>query len=102
VRAREEDLIPCGRVYFFWRGNISEIADMDVTFYILRSWSGIPCEGDEMGPPIFFEKGKIPYGEMMAADAFLFPKMFAGESPNYQVFFEIIDKDGKPLCKKIG
>lgn len=41
--------------------------------------SGEPCETAEMGPPTWFKKGEIPFGEMMGADKIWFPYFLSGK-----------------------
>lgn len=79
VFAEKGNLIPAGHVYFFWPGNESEVADMEVFFYFIEVWTNDPKEGDEMGPPQFFSPDTIPYDYMMAGDKVLIPKMLEGQ-----------------------
>lgn len=75
------------RVYFYVRNKDTGEHDpfMDVSFFFLDRWFGVPSEGDEMGPTTFFDRDLIPYDQMMPADKALMEKMFAGEKGVYEV-----------------
>ena len=70
---------------------------MRVYFYILRKWEERPVEGREMGPPTFFKKENIPYGNMMPADKILFARLLAGESINSDVI--LMGKGVEPIVE---
>lgn len=99
VVGKEEDLEKCARVYFYIQKDETDMPFMDVTFYILREWSGAPKEGLEMGEPTFFSQNELPYEEMMPADKILFGKILAGEKGEYNVFLK--GKDIEPVIAKI-
>lgn len=79
VIAQKEDLIEIGRIFFFWKESSLEKADMEVTFYLLETWTGEPKETAEMGPPEFFSLSRFPFQLMMPADEFLFSEMLRGK-----------------------
>lgn len=94
--AKRSDLDLALRVYFYvLKVEAEEVVPfMEVFFFTLKKYEGVPTEGLEMGPPTFFEKSLIPYGEMMPADQFLFEKIFRGEKGVYQVVLK--GKDSPP------
>lgn len=97
IVSRAEDLVPAGRVQFFWEGNTSGVAEMDVSFYFLDRWEGEPKESEvEMGPPSWFTPEEIPYSEMMGGDRLLLPRMIAGEYVSGKLYLGEIDADGLP------
>ena len=75
VVASKQDLVTCGHVFFFWPKNSGTVADMEVFFYFLDVWQGIPEEGSEMGAPQFFVTDEIPYEKMIGGDKVLLPKI---------------------------
>lgn len=86
VVAIKDDLEYVARVYFYRNKEGEEFEPfMDVSFFFLREWSGVPKESVEMGAPTFFSQDAIPYNEMMPADKILFEKMFNGERGVYEV-----------------
>lgn len=99
VVGKEEDLEKCARVYFYIQKDEKDMPFMDVTFYILREWSGVPIEGLEMGEPTFFAPDALPYGEMMPADKVLFERILGGEKGEYNVFLR--GKGVDPVIEKI-
>lgn len=81
VLADVKDLELVSRVYF-WKPSkqTGELMPfMEVFFFLLHSWKGEPQEGREMGPPEWFFKDDIPYGEMMPADEEILTQIFLGE-----------------------
>lgn len=100
VKGKEENLEKCAQVYFYIQKEEEVIPFMDVTFYILREWSGVPTEGLEMGEPVFFAPDELPYGEMMPADKVLFGKILTGEKGRYNVFLK--GKGVEPLVEKLS
>jgi 8-oxo-dGTP diphosphatase/8-oxo-dGTP diphosphatase/2-hydroxy-dATP diphosphatase len=100
VIAREADLTLALRVYFSIKGK-NELKEpfMIVSFFVLRTWEGIPVEGSEMGPPTFFDRESIPFEEMMPADKLLFEKIFAGEYGVYDVYLP--GKHEAPVLEKL-
>lgn len=100
VKAHVEDLLPRGKLRFFWPGNETEGANMDVYFYFLEKWEGEPQETNEMGEPLFFKFSDIPYEDMMPNDKTFLPKMINGETPHLDVFFGEKDEHGKLLIKE--
>ena len=88
-----ENLVPAGKLNFFWEGNKTKIADMEVYFFFCGTWQGTPVETDAMGAPHFFEIGAIPYDDMMENDRNFLPKMLNNEKVVADVFF--VEKDGK-------
>lgn len=99
VVGKEEDLEKCARVYFYIRKDGVDVPFMDVTFYILREWSGTPKEGLEMGEPILFSQNELPYEEMMPADKVLFGKILSGEKGEYNIFLK--GKDVDPVIERV-
>lgn len=99
VTGKEKDLEQCARVYFYIRKDDVDTPFMDVAFYILREWSGVPKEGLEMGEPVFFKAEDLPYDEMMPADKVLFGKILSGEKGEYNIFLR--GKDVEPVIEKI-
>jgi ADP-ribose pyrophosphatase YjhB (NUDIX family) len=79
VKALTQNLIPTGKISFFWLGNDSDTPNMIVYFFLLYVFEGEPKETNEMGAPIFFTQDIIPYHEMMSADKVFLPKMLSGE-----------------------
>ncbi len=99
VTGKEEDLEKCARVYFYIQKEGIDTPFMDVTFYILREWNGVPTEGLEMGEPAFFSQNELPYEEMMPADKVLFEKILSGEKGEYNVFLK--GKDVDPVIERV-
>lgn len=85
VTASKEDVELMMRVYFYVQKEGTHIPFMDVSFFFVRKWEGVPQEGDEMGPPLFFKQEEIPYEEMMPADNIFFKTMLRDEKGVYQV-----------------
>lgn len=86
VKASQEDLELVARVYFYIKKEDETMEPfMEVSFFFLYKWQGVPVEGDEMGVPTFFSEDSIPYDQMMPADRALFEKMFNGERGVYEV-----------------
>lgn len=102
VDASPHNLIPAGRVRFFWHGNTLKSPDMDVYFFFLGTWSGKPKETSEMGKPTFFKLDEIPYGEMMPADRVFLPKMLANEKVLADVYFGDEYEGGIKVSEKKG
>jgi 8-oxo-dGTP pyrophosphatase MutT (NUDIX family) len=99
VTGKEEDLESCARVYFYVQKEGEDVPFMDVTFYLLKEWSGVSKEGLEMGEPVFFSKDALPYEEMMPADKILFGKILGGEKGEYNVFLR--GKDTPPVIEEV-
>ena len=97
VKADLHNLIPAGRLRFFWPDNDSETPNMDVYFFFLATWEGEPIETDEMDKPIFFTMDNIPYHEMLPADKIFLPMMLANKKVVADVFFGKKDENGLPL-----
>jgi 8-oxo-dGTP pyrophosphatase MutT (NUDIX family) len=93
VAANPENLIPAGRLIFFWEGNHTDAPDMEVFFFFCGTWKGSPVETETMGPPTFFELDAIPYHEMMENDAEFLPKMLRNEKVVAKVSF--VEEEGK-------
>jgi hypothetical protein len=86
VSASKEDLEIVSRVYFYIKKEDESFEPfMDVSFFFLNSWNGMPVEGREMGVPTFFSTEDIPYDEMMPADRIFFKEMFDGKRNVYEV-----------------
>lgn len=100
VTGKEEDLEQCARVYFYVQKEGEDVPFMDVTFYLLKEWSGVPKGGLEMGEPVFFPENGLPYNEMMPADKILFGKILTGEKGEYNVFLK--RKGVEPLVEKLS
>lgn len=49
-----------------------------VYVFIAKSWSGIPCETEEMRPK-WFNLNEIPYSNMWEDDQYWLPQILAGE-----------------------
>lgn len=99
VMGKEEDLEKCARVYFYIQKDGIDTPFMDVTFYILREWDGVPKEGLEMGEPSLFSQNELPYDEMMPADKVLFEKILSGEKGEYNIFLK--GKDVDPVIERV-
>lgn len=93
VVAYPENLIPAGKLTFFWEENTSKVGDFEVYFFFCGTWQGIPIETDAMGAPVFYELSAIPYDEMMPNDRIFLPKMLNNEKVVANVSF--VEKDGK-------
>ena len=87
VSAKKEDLELVFRAYFHTKNKEGEGYSpfMDVSFYFLRRWTGVPTEGPEMGPPVFFDTESLPYHDMMPADMYLMKQAIAGICGVYEV-----------------
>jgi 8-oxo-dGTP pyrophosphatase MutT (NUDIX family) len=96
VIASSTDLELAARVYFYVINSSGDSIEpfMDVSFFFLRNWKGVPREGEEMGPAHFFIHDEIPYNEMMPADRILFEEMLSGKRHVYQV--NLFGKDITP------
>ena len=97
IIASPHNLVPVGNIHFFWTGNESEVADMDVYFFFLATWQGEPHETGEMGKPHFFETNKVPYQDMMPGDRIFLPKMIEGEVVVADIRFGQKHSHGVPL-----
>ncbi len=97
IQAKEEDLVPVGRLYFFWPGNTSGIPNMIVTFFFLYIWEGELKETEWMGEPLMFSYDAIPYDRLFKADRKFLPKFLAGEKFVADVFFDQKDENGLPV-----
>lgn len=101
VDAKKENLELVARVYFYLKKDDGGFEPfMDVCFFFLKSWSGDPKEGEEMGHPRFFNKADIPYDQMMPADKVVFEKMFNGERNVYEV--KLFGKKFEPGIKELN
>lgn len=90
-----EDLEDAALVYFSTKNDLGEFKPfMEVYFFFVRVYAGVPHEGAEMGEPFFFKQKNIPYTEMMPADGILFRDMFAGKRNIYEV--KLHGKDAPP------
>lgn len=85
VSARKENLVYLGRTLFSLSKDGVVSPFMLVFFYEISVYEGAPSEGDEMGPPTFFNRSSLPYDEMMPADKILLSRMFAGEKIDAEV-----------------
>jgi 8-oxo-dGTP diphosphatase len=71
-----------------WRGELefeNHAADGAVSFFIVQvciatRWDGEPQPSDEMGPPAWFHRNGLPYGEMMPADPYWLSRILRGET----------------------
>lgn len=93
VVANNKDLIPVGRLNFFWPDNESDTSNMDVYFFFLKTWKEEPKETNEMGEPFFFEFKNVPYHEMLPADKVFLPRLISKEVIIADVFFGKKDKN---------
>lgn len=94
VTGKKEDLDYKGKVLFILEKEGVRNPFMEVSFYFLHNWEGLPVEGREMGEPTFFAKDTIPYDEMMPADKVLFERMFEGKDVSSEVI--LFGKDKEP------
>lgn len=76
------------RVYFYLKKDGEIKPFMEVSFFFVKRWKGVPKEGNEMGKPRWFSLPEIPYYEMMPADKQLLKKMFTGDKFVAQVILE--------------
>lgn len=87
VIAKESNLVLAIRAHVSIKGQDgAKEPFMIVSFFVLRTWEGVPVEGSEMGPPTFFDREAIPFEEMMPADKILFERIFASEYGVYDVY----------------
>lgn len=101
VTASKEDLEFVSKVYFYTKKDDGIFEPfMEVSFFFLKKWSGVPIEGSEMGEPTFFNQEDIPYSEMMPADKVIFEKMFNGERKVYEV--KLFGKKFTPEIKELN
>lgn len=71
--------------------------DQDVHVFVVKKWSGIPVESEEMKPK-WFEEKNFPYKEMWPDDVFWMPEVLAGRK--IEAWF-LFDKDEKLINTKI-
>ena len=96
-----QDLNDVAQVYFSKKNDLGEFEPfMEVYFFFVSIYAGVPSEGVEMGPPVFFKQKDIPYEEMMPADEVLFKEMFSGKRNVYEV--KLHGKDVAPEVLVIG
>lgn len=88
ITAKESDLIRAARIRFFREGS-KDANDffMDVTFYLLKEYTGEPVETSEMGPPQLFSVEDAPFEDMMPADKGIISCIMSGKEMNGDVFY---------------
>jgi len=77
LTVRTEDLLPAGRVTFFFPANPS--FDHAVTLFVATAWRGEPRESEEMRP-VWFPVDDLPLHRMWQDDAQWLPLVLAGRS----------------------
>ena len=97
VKAITQNLIPAGKIGFFWPSNDSNISNMEVYFFFLKEFENEPKETLEMDEPKFFTQSEILFNEMMPADKIFLPKMLEGEKVVADIFLGKKDEDGNPV-----
>ena len=97
VKASVQNLIPVAHISFHWKGDIGSAPDMDVYFFLLATYEGIPQETDEIGAPYTFKIDAIPYERMMKADALFLPRILKGEKVVGNIYFSHKNKEGNVL-----
>ena len=98
VIAKKEDLIEVAHVNFFWPGNTTEGRDMEVTFYLLKKYQGVPIETEEMGEPGLFSVEDAPYANMLPADELIIRNIMSNKNVVGRIYFA--KKDGKTVIDK--
>ncbi len=99
ITALGENLIPCGRFRFYWPENETNIPNMDVYFFFLKVWEGVPQESEEMSEPQLFAFDDIPYDDMLPDSKLFLKRMLLGEKLVADIYYEL-DEDGKQKIKK--
>lgn len=92
-------LKPAAQIYFHWPGDKRGEATMHVYIYFLDFWIGKIKEGQEMGPPVFFQPADIPYDCMMKGDRVFLPRLIQGEMFVANLFFDQKDERGLPVME---
>lgn len=87
IMADASDLEFVSKTYFWKLSNATSemMPFMEVFFFVLRRWYGVPQEGKEMGPAEWFFPEDIPYENMMPADEDIFKSIFAGERNVFEI-----------------
>jgi 8-oxo-dGTP diphosphatase len=75
LRVDPRDLLPAGRVTFFFPAEPS--FDHDVTLFVSTRWRGEPQETEEMAPE-WFPTDALPFERMWQDDAHWLPLVLAG------------------------
>lgn len=83
-----------GKMYEYYKVEGRDIF-MNVYFYFLYKWEGVPSESKEMGMPVFYSEKDIPYHIMMPNDKFLLKKALMGEAIDSDVL--LFGKDITPI-----
>lgn len=96
VQAKPENLLPAGRLRFYWPHNSSPSPDMDVYFFFLATWVGKPQSTSQMDEPEIFSVEAIPYDRMLPADRLFLPRLLSGEKLVADVYFGKKDAQGLP------
>ncbi|MEN9880824.1 MAG: hypothetical protein RLZZ308_7 [Candidatus Parcubacteria bacterium] len=78
VEANKEDLQKVFTAFFYIEKENSCEPFMEVVFFTLSTFDGVPVENNEMGEPEWFTKDALPYHDMMPADKILFTSIFSG------------------------
>jgi 8-oxo-dGTP pyrophosphatase MutT (NUDIX family) len=85
VRAQKNDLQKKLTALFYIEKDGEINPFMEVVFFTILSFEGVPVESAEMGKPEWFTKDELPYDLMMPADRILFKKIFSNAYKEYVV-----------------
>ncbi len=99
ITASMKSLLLSGRFRFFWPENESSTPNMDVYFFFLKVWEGVPQESEEMSEPQLFAFDDIPYDDMLPDSKLFLKRMLLGEKLVADIYYEL-DEDGKQKIKK--
>ncbi len=73
--------------------NDGEIFVCKVHVFLIKEWSGIPKESEEMASPTEFPFNKLPLENMMAADKEWLPLVLAGEKIIAEYYYGPFQKE---------
>ena len=91
LKARPEDLIPVGDLYFHQPSD-PEWSHAGIVYFV-KVWEGTPAETEEMQPK-WFLPSEFPYENMWMADRVWLPMILKGERIRGTIYF---DKDGETV-----
>lgn len=91
LKARPEDLIPVGDLYFHQPSD-PEWSHAGIVYFV-KVWEGTPAETEEMQPK-WFRPSEFPYEDMWMADRVWLPMILKGERIRGTIYF---DKDGETV-----
>ena len=87
IVAEVEDLQPVSRVEFFWPGNMTTRRDIEVFFFLVSKYKGIPSASKTMEQPKLFTIKNAPFEEMMPADGLIISNIMRSKFVLGRIYF---------------